>query len=108
MEHLRSWGAPPPFATPEQIYRERLELEQFDWKSCLDSIWNAWTPLSLIGSKATEDAYKDFIAQSMGAKATVIGPIDQKSVDFMINATNERYDALLQALRNDLGVDDAS
>ncbi|GAA2134596.1 hypothetical protein GCM10009727_28490 [Actinomadura napierensis] len=82
-----------------------MELSSFDWLAASRAIHTAWRPLSLIGTVATEKAFRALIAQMYANTAATTGtPVPQDGLDRMVAEMDRRLDALVEALRADLGV----
>ena len=108
LRHLRQWSQPWPLLTPEELEVERQELRRFPWQEASSEVGAAWAVLEILASDQVREAYRSLLAQMYAAQAIVIGLIEQDEVDRQVAAIEERFDCLLHAIRDDLGVQGVS
>ncbi|WP_329488700.1 hypothetical protein OG618_18910 [Kitasatospora sp. NBC_01246] len=104
VRNLRGWGNPWPYDTADEIEESRRRLRAFDWGEASDQVGNAWALLEILGSDQLREAYRSLLAQMYAVEAFTVGPINQDGLNGMVAAMNERYEKLLDAIRDDLGV----
>jgi hypothetical protein len=108
LRHQRGWSQPWPYSTPEELEAERRELRRFDWKEASSQVAAAWAVLEILGSDQVREAYTSLMAQMYVVQTLTIGTIKQDEVDKVVAAMEERFDRLLHAIRDDLGVQGVS